>query len=205
VEESKAIERVRSGAIIIAASGMCDAGRVRHHLKRLLSQPKATVLLVGYQAQGTLGALLAEGRKAVRIMGEDIAVRARIRQIDLYSGHADGDQLVAWARARLPVRRGLFLTHGESAALEAFAAALAGAGVAKDLIHIPALDETVDLLGGGRRAAHAPRLPPEAVGRLDWHNDLAQFSLDLRAALDAAPDAAAREALLARLRGALEG
>ncbi len=205
VEESKAIERVRSGAIIIAASGMCDAGRVRHHLKRLLSQPKATVLLVGYQAQGTLGALLAEGRRAVRIMGEDIAVRARIRQIDLYSGHADGDQLVAWARARLPVRRGLFLTHGESAALEAFAAALAGAGVAKDLIHIPALDETVDLLGGGRRAAHAPRLPPEAVGRLDWHNDLAQFSLDLRAALDAAPDAAAREALLARLRGALEG
>lgn len=205
VEESKAIERVRGGAIIIAASGMCDAGRVRHHLKRLLSQPKATVLLVGYQAQGTLGALLAEGRKAVRIMGEDIGVRARIRQIDLYSGHADGGQLVDWTRARLPVRKGLFLTHGESAALSALRAALIEAGVSEKLIRIPDLDETVDLADASRAPAAAPRLPPEAVGRLDWHNDLAQFSLDLRAALEAAPDGPAREAVLARLRQVLEG
>jgi metallo-beta-lactamase family protein len=205
VDESKAIARVSGGAIIIAASGMCDAGRVRHHLKRLLWQPRATVLLVGYQAHGTLGALLAEGRKAVRIMGEDIQVRARIRQIDLYSGHADGGQLVDWVLARRPVRRGLFLTHGEGAALTAFRDALAAAGIDPGLIRIPELDESIELETGKGRRARAPRLSPEAVGRLDWHNELAQFSLDLRAALETAPDEAARAGLLSRLRDALEG
>jgi metallo-beta-lactamase family protein len=77
---------------------MCDAGRVRHHLKRLFWRPKATVLLTGYQAAGMLGRLLQEGRRAVRIQGDDIKVGARIRMIDVYSGHADAAGLGKWAK-----------------------------------------------------------------------------------------------------------
>ena len=90
VDESKSIARLSGFHIIIAASGMCDAGRIRHHLKRWLWRSEATVLLVGFQAQGTLGRFLHDGAKAVRIQGEEINVAARIRYLDEYSGHADG-------------------------------------------------------------------------------------------------------------------
>ena len=96
--ESRDIERFRGWHVIIAASGMCDAGRVRHHLKRLLWRRDATIMLVGYQAIGTLGRVLAEGRQDIRIRGDAVKVRARIRQLDIYSGHADGPALVAWAQ-----------------------------------------------------------------------------------------------------------
>ena len=80
VEQSKAIDRIHSFYIVIAASGMCEAGRIRHHLKAWLWRQEATVLLVGYQAQGTLGRILQDGAARVRIMGEEIQVRARVRQ-----------------------------------------------------------------------------------------------------------------------------
>lgn len=90
VEQSKALDRLREFHIVIAASGMCEAGRIWHRLKNWLWRDEATVLLVGFQAQGTLGRILQDGAAAVRIQGEEFKVRARIRSIDLYSGHADG-------------------------------------------------------------------------------------------------------------------
>ena len=98
VSESKAIEKLSAFHIIIAASGMCDAGRIRHHLKRWLWNWKATVLLTGFQARGTLGRFLDDGAKAVRIQGEEIKVAARIRRIDDYSGHADSSEWFAGLR-----------------------------------------------------------------------------------------------------------
>lgn len=98
--ESDSLERLRGWHVIMAASGMCDAGRVRKHLKRLLWRREATVLIAGYQATGTLGRILLDGARNVRIQGEDIHVRARIRNLDIYSAHADATGLTAWAKAR---------------------------------------------------------------------------------------------------------
>ena len=113
VEESKAIAKLTGFHIVIAASGMCDAGRIRHHLRNWLWNARGTVLLVGFQAQGTLGRFLVDGATAVRIQGNEIKVAATIRTIDEYSGHADGSELARWIAERRPIRRGLFLVHGE--------------------------------------------------------------------------------------------
>src|SRR6185369_8158835 len=111
-------------------------------LKRLLWQRQATVLLSGYQAIGTLGRILQEGANRVSIQGEDIQVRARIRSLDVYSGHADAGGLVAWAKARGPVAAGVFLAHGEPNALEGLRGRLLPTGLAEERIRIPALDES---------------------------------------------------------------
>jgi metallo-beta-lactamase family protein len=207
VEASKAINRYRRSAIVLAASGMCEAGRIRHHLKQHLWRENATVLLVGYQAPGTLGSLLQSGAPAVRIQGEDIRVRAAIRKIDVYSGHADGDELIAWLKSRMPIKRAAFLTHGEDKALEAMKEGMIAAGMPEDRLFIPQLDDEI-VLGDGptgpRLGAPPRRLPPEAVRGLDWHNDLARFSLDLREELDKAADDKHRGIILRRLRRALE-
>lgn len=206
VEESKAIERVTGGAIIMAGSGMCEAGRIRHHLRQHLWRPDSTVLLVGYQAPGTLGALLAGGAQAVKILGEDIRVAAAIRQIDVYSGHADGDELVAWVKAHLPVSGAVFLTHGEEERLAALRRDLEAAGLPSGQVVVPRLDDEVDLRGDGRRLRRAGprRLAPEAVAAPDWHNDLAAFSLRLRERLEAADGDRARKAILRRVARALD-
>ena len=94
--ESAGLQRITSGAIIMAGSGMCDAGRIRAHLKDNLYSSANTVLLVGYQAPGTLGSLLLQGARSVRIHGEEIRVAARIRMLDIYSGHADRRALARW-------------------------------------------------------------------------------------------------------------
>lgn len=206
VEESKAIARIGSGAIIMAGSGMCDAGRIRHHLKRHLWRRDSTVLIVGYQAPGTLGQLLIQGKKSVRIHGEEVAVRAAIRQIDIYSGHADQGELVDWATRRMPFRRGMFLTHGEDESRTALRDLLVGSGLSRRRIHLPQLDDAVDLMGerGPRKRPGPRRLPPSVVGRTDWHNDYAQFVLDLRQTLNSAPDDEKRNAMLHRLQKALK-
>jgi metallo-beta-lactamase family protein len=198
--ESDGLERLTGWHIILAASGMCDAGRVRKHLKRLLWRRDATVLLPGFQAVGTLGRILAEGASSVRIQGEDIAVRARVRQLDVYSGHADQAGLVAWAKARQPVTGKVFLAHGEPSGLEGLRDALIAADFAPDTLVIPALDERFGL---GRSTATvepgSARILPESAARPDWHNARARLILDLNARLDALPDDAAREALIAAL------
>ncbi|WP_420403559.1 MBL fold metallo-hydrolase [Nisaea sp.] len=208
VDDSKRIARIHGGAIILAGSGMCEAGRIRHHLKQNLWRSDATVLLVGYQAPGTLGAILAAGAEAVTIFGEELRVKAAIRRIDVYSGHADGDELVDWLTERLPVKSGIFLTHGEEEALAAMRDALVAKGVEPERIVIPKLDDVVDLSGGRakiRQKQAVRRLSPEAVRGPDWHNELAEFSLRLRAELEAAADEKSRRKIMRRVMRALEG
>ncbi len=207
VDESKAIHRYTGGIIIMAASGMCDAGRIRHHLKQYLPSASAMVLLVGYQAPATLGHLLANGAKAVRIQGEDIKVRADIRQFDFYSGHADRDGLIAWLTERGPIARRIILTHGEDHALAGLRDSLESAGIDPATVHIPELDEEFDLVRGlvsRNRKRKLRHVSQAAVRGTDWHNDLAQFSLDLRDALDGAADEKARAVILRRVRRALD-
>ena len=207
-EDSKAINRIQSGAIILAASGMCEAGRIRHHLKQHLWRAQSTVLFVGYQAPGTLGQLIQSGEPTVRIEGEEIAVKARIRTINSFSAHADQMELVRWVQRRLPVRRGLFLTHGEPAAMIALRGHLAAIGVDPDLVHMPALDAAF-ALHADRPPEALPgpsRLPPEAAALpADWHNAQSRLILDLHRRLEALPDDTARLALLERLRQGLLG
>ena len=166
VEESKAINRISGGAIIMAASGMCEAGRIRHHLKDNLWRAAATVLMVGYQAPGTLGHLILNGEQAVRIEGEEIAVKARIRRIDNYSAHADQKELVAWVRERLPVRAGIFLSHGEDRARTQLREQLIAAGCEAALIQLPDLDESF-VLAPARPPAHRRLLHRVAAEQLD--------------------------------------
>jgi len=199
-QESDRLERLRGWHIILAASGMCDAGRVRKHLKRLLWRRDATVLLPGFQAVGTLGRVLAEGASSVRIQGEDIQVRARVRSLDIYSGHADQAQLVAWAKARRPVAGQVFLVHGEPDGLNALRDELAKAGFPADRLAIPALDERFVLTKTGATAAvGAARIAPATVARPDWHNTRSRLMLDLNARLEALPSDAAREAMIESL------
>ena len=152
------------------------------------------------------GQLLAQGKKSVRIHGEEVAVRAAIRQIDVYSGHADQAELVDWATRRLPLRRGLFLTHGEDDSRTALRDLLVAEGLSRRRIHLPQLDDAVDLIGdrGPRKRPGPRRLLPNLVGRTDWHNDYAQFVLDLQQALYRAADDGKRNLMLRRLRRALK-
>jgi metallo-beta-lactamase family protein len=206
-EESIALDQISGFHIVIAASGMCDAGRIRHRLKNWLWREEGTVLFTGFQAVGTLGRILQEGATSVRIQGEEFAVRARIRSLDLYSGHADGTELREWIEARLPIRHDIFLVHGEEAAIEGLAARLSDL-VEPDHVLRPELDETFALTtrGSHRLSGVAPpRLPPDKVARMDWHNDVSSLILDINDALQFCPDERARGVLIRRLRQALKG
>ncbi len=205
-EQSIALDRVQGFHIVIAASGMCDAGRIRRRLKNWLWRDQATVLFTGFQAEGTLGRILQSGARSVRIQGEEFVVRARIRSLDLYSGHADGTELVEWIKARLPIRHGLFLVHGEAAAIDGLAGRLGGV---LDEVRVFRLipDESFELTGEGAGRLSVPtppRLAPERVARLDWHNDVSKLILDINDALAASPGEKARDVLIRRLQRALE-
>ena len=112
-DESKALNEKEESAIIISASGMCEVGRIKHHLKHHLWDPKSTILFVGYQAQGTLGRRIVEGEKKVKIFGEEIAVNARIEYIEGYSGHADQEWLLNFIYSFIIKPKHIFLVHGE--------------------------------------------------------------------------------------------
>jgi metallo-beta-lactamase family protein len=128
VEESMALNEVRSGAVIIAASGMCDAGRVKHHLRHNLSRPECSVVITGFQAAGTLGRRLVDGARWVRIFGEELAVRAEIHTIGGLSAHADRDALLGWlGRFKKPPQR-TFIVHGEAETAAIFADAVRALG-----------------------------------------------------------------------------
>jgi metallo-beta-lactamase family protein len=121
-EESKSLNDRRGPAIVISASGMATGGRVLHHLMRLLPDPDATVLLVGYQAAGTRGRSLEDGAKTVRIFNQEITVRARIVKLDGFSAHADQEELLRWLRGFTRPPRRTLCVHGEPQAADTFAA-----------------------------------------------------------------------------------
>jgi metallo-beta-lactamase family protein len=192
--------------VIVAASGMCDAGRIRHHLKRLLWRPEATLLIVGYQAVGTLGSLLREGRRDVRIQGEAVRVRAAVREIDVYSGHADALGLVRWVQARKPVGGRVFLVHGESPNLQGLSRRLVSLGFPRESLVIAELDQAYRLSASFAepdKDEAAPRLTRNAVSRLDWHNARSAFLSALNEKLAAAVSDAERQSILETLQSSL--
>jgi metallo-beta-lactamase family protein len=117
-DQSKAIDRASEPSIIISASGMATGGRVLHHLRRFLPDARNTVLLVGYQAQGTRGRLLAEGTDELKIHGQYVQVKAKIVQIEALSAHADYRELIDWLRASNIAPKQVFVTHGEPQATD---------------------------------------------------------------------------------------
>lgn len=123
-EESKAINFDPEPKIIISASGMCEAGRIRHHLKHNLWRPENTILFVGYQAEGTLGSKLLEGVDSVKIFGEEISVAAEIENLPGVSGHADKNGLLDWISGFESKPKKVFVNHGEDAVCDSFAKCL---------------------------------------------------------------------------------
>ncbi|MGH7558066.1 MAG: MBL fold metallo-hydrolase RNA specificity domain-containing protein [Gemmatimonadota bacterium] len=122
VEDSKKINEIEGGAIIVAGSGMMTGGRIVHHLKHNLWRKEVSLIVVGYQAEGTLGRRIVDGAKSVRIHGDEIDVRARIVTINGFSSHADQDDLLAWLEPTKSAR--VFLVHGEPPVMEKFTATL---------------------------------------------------------------------------------
>ncbi|MDE7354331.1 MAG: MBL fold metallo-hydrolase [Acetatifactor sp.] len=123
-DESREINFIERPVVIISASGMCEAGRIRHHLKHNLWRPECTILFVGYQAMGTLGRSLVEGAREVRLFGEPIQVRARIGQLAGMSGHADKDGLLEWISGFEEKPKKVFVVHGEDSTCISFAECL---------------------------------------------------------------------------------
>ncbi len=118
--ESKAIRNARGTSIIIAGSGMCTGGRVKHHLVNNITGPENTVLFIGYQAVGTLGRRIAEGDEEVRILGKDYPVKAKIATIDGFSAHADKDELFRWLSGLQNPPKHVFVVHGEAESAKYF-------------------------------------------------------------------------------------
>ncbi|MGI6002668.1 MAG: MBL fold metallo-hydrolase RNA specificity domain-containing protein [Lachnospiraceae bacterium] len=163
-EDSIAINTNPAPKVIISASGMCEAGRIRHHLKHNLWRPECTILFVGYQAEGTLGRSLVEGAKEVRLFGEDIAVKAEIRTLAGISGHADCDGLMKWISAFEKKPKEVFVVHGEDQVTETFAKRVSDElGVRAEA---PYTGWAFDLLAGQWTAQPQPvRIAPKARQR----------------------------------------
>ncbi|HIY03821.1 MAG TPA: MBL fold metallo-hydrolase [Candidatus Anaerotignum merdipullorum] len=164
-EDSTAINFDRTPKVILSASGMCEAGRIRHHLKHNLWRPECTILFVGYQAIGTLGRNIVEGASEVRLFGETIEVNAQIHQLAGVSGHADKKGLLQWICSFTPKPQKVFVVHGEDLVCEAFRQCLTEeygfdavapySGACYDLI-------SGAMISAGVRIPVAPKLYPHA-------------------------------------------
>jgi len=193
-----------SNAIIIAASGMCEAGRIRHHLVHNLARRDSTVLFVGFQAQGSLGRVIMEGAERVRISGHDVRVRAQIRRIDTYSAHADQEELLAWIAERGPIAGSLFLDHGEAGASAELRRLAQQRGLASSLI-LPEIGETYALEPGQpARRTHTGRTDLQGALGKDWQNAYADLATSLKRRLADIRDDRARERAIAEMRRVLD-
>jgi metallo-beta-lactamase family protein len=143
VDESKAINDMKGPLVIISASGMCESGRIRHHLRNNIENPKNTILIVSWQAPDTLGRRIADRMPEVKIFGETLKVRAQIVTINGYSGHAGRDLLIHWATALKPRVKKIFLVHGEPESSAALVEALKAQGL--EDVHAPQLHESVEV------------------------------------------------------------
>ena len=142
-KESKAINHIKGTVMVIAGSGMCNGGRIKHHLVQNISRPESTIMFVGYQAVGTLGRQIVDGEKKVRILGQMYPVKARIIKINGFSAHADKNELLQWLSGLKRPPKGVFLVHGEPESAHHFADFL------KEKtgwpIHVPAYNDEVVL------------------------------------------------------------
>lgn len=193
-----------SGAIILAASGMCEGGRIRHHLTHNLHRKDSTILFIGFQAQGSLGRVILEGANTVRISGTDVRVRAQIRRIDSYSAHADQSELIEWIEERQPIAGSLFLSHGEGGAIEVLRRLMQQRSP-ELAVRVPEIGETYALAPGkpAKRTATGPAELQQAIGR-DWQNSYAQFSTSLRQELGKIRTEKKRQAAIEEMRRVLD-
>lgn len=141
VEESMAINRIHGGAIIIAGAGMCEGGRIVHHFRYNLERPSTRLVIVGFQAAGTRGRQIVDGAERIRVLGKELAVKARVHTLGGFSAHAGQAQLIGWAGA-FRHRPRFYLVHGEPEAQQALQRALAESGIQAE---IPAYDESIEL------------------------------------------------------------
>ncbi|MBI5305198.1 MAG: MBL fold metallo-hydrolase [Chloroflexi bacterium] len=144
VEESKKINETPGPAVIISANGMCEAGRILHHLKYNIESAHNTILFVGYQAENTLGRRIVDGVKRIRTFGEDYVVRARVEMIDGFSAHADRSELLSWIAQVQPTLKGIFVVHGEAESSRALADTLRAANPHCNIV-VPELHQTIEL------------------------------------------------------------
>lgn len=168
-EESKALNMDLSSKVIISASGMCDAGRIRHHLVQNLWRQESTVVFVGYQAPGTLGRRLMDGASAVKIFGEEIVVHAKIVSLPGMSSHADREHLLDWVEHVKPMPKQVFVVHGDAEVTEIFAQTLRNTGFSA---HAPLYEEVYDLAADRMLAAGVevePKRPKETVSEAYLH------------------------------------
>ncbi|MBI5032301.1 MAG: MBL fold metallo-hydrolase [Chloroflexi bacterium] len=143
VEESKRINTLPEPCIIISASGMCEAGRILHHLKNNLEDKRNTILFVGYQAENTLGRRIVDGARKVRVFGDEFTVNARIAMANGFSAHADHSELIDWVNKVKDGLKGVFVVHGESESSQAFAAELRTMGNFN--VTVPTLNQTIQV------------------------------------------------------------
>jgi metallo-beta-lactamase family protein len=118
--ESKAINNIRGTVMVIAGSGMCTGGRIKHHLVNNITRQHSTIMFVGYQAIGTLGRHIVEGAKKIRIFGQRYKVKAKVVRVHGFSAHADRDELLDWLKELEAPPRGVFVVHGEAESAKAF-------------------------------------------------------------------------------------
>ena len=119
-EDSKAINHIKGTVMVIAGSGMCTGGRVKHHLVNNISRPESTIMFVGYQAMGTLGRQIVDGKKQVRILGQQYKVKAKVVRVNGFSSHADKNELLNWLRELESPPRRVFVVHGETKSAQHF-------------------------------------------------------------------------------------
>ena len=178
-EESKMLNMDKSSKVIISASGMCDAGRIRHHLKHNLWREECAIVFVGYQGEGTLGRHLLEGAKQVRLFGEDIAVNASIYNFKGLSSHADRDHLIKWIEhIQGPTPQQIFVVHGDAPVTEIFANTLREKGLPA---HAPLYEEVFDLSKNVMLAAGVELLPKKTSYASNGHPASAYHEVELAA------------------------
>ncbi|MBQ1808292.1 MAG: MBL fold metallo-hydrolase, partial [Selenomonas sp.] len=176
-EESRALNSSEGSAIIISASGMADAGRILHHLKHNLWRPESTILFVGYQAEGSLGRRLVEGIKRVRIMGEEVAVKAQIQVLNGFSAHADTNQLMEWiSNFQNPKPAKVFIVHGEAQGQEFLKSRIQKEY--KGEVYIPFRGDAVVI--HGRACEVQPSNIPEVSVEMEMEEQLRIFDAEYR-------------------------